>query len=90
MNPSRGKEHPEFMTVSEVAMILGRSVAFVRRLCAQRRLGTRKHGRYWIITPDELKALVIAPPGRPPKKNPKKSQQIVTAAMQRYRELVEV
>lgn len=59
-------EHPEFVTVSQAAKILGLSSVRVRHLCTEGRLGFRV-GTYWLIRRSELKefADIPRPVGRP-------------------------
>jgi len=56
----------EFLTIRQVAEILGLSRQRIQQLCAQGRLG-RRPGRDWVITRAELEAFKKLPrrAGRP-------------------------
>ena len=55
------------LTTQEAASELGIKPARVRQLILAGRLVAEKHGRDWLINPDDLDAVRIRKPGRPPK-----------------------
>jgi excisionase family DNA binding protein len=62
---SPGPPADEWLTVAQVAPLLGLSDSRIQRLLRAGQLAGRKVGRDWIVSREAVEAFLAAPPGRP-------------------------